>query len=118
MYMLTQISLSVLLNQKRMLVDQFHDFGVTSSYNELRRFKILCASSMANSPRLGLFDSINGLIQVVADNFDTEISSQNGQKSTHGLAMIITQAGQPKPGMVSDIPEIPTIKRSKQKPTA
>ena len=65
---------------------------------------------MANSPRLGLFDSTNGLIQVVADNIDTEIYSQNGQKSTHGLAMIITQAGQPKPGMVSDIPEIPTIK--------
>jgi hypothetical protein len=66
---------------------------------------------MANSPRLGLFDSKKGLIQVVADNFDTEISSQNGQKSTHGLAMIITQAGQPKPGMASA--EIPTIKRLK-----
>ena len=90
-----QISLSVLLGQKRKLVDQFHNSGVTSSYNELRRFKISCASSMANSPRLGLFDSTNELIQVVADNFDTEISSQNGQKSTHGLAMIITQAGQP-----------------------
>jgi hypothetical protein len=47
---------------------------------------------MANSPRLGLFDSKKGLIQVVADNFDTKISSRNGQKSTHGLAMIITQA--------------------------
>ena len=45
---------------------------------------------MANL-RLGLFDSTNGLIQVVAD---TEIYSQNGRKSTHGLAMIIKQAGQ------------------------
>ena len=108
-----QISLGVLLNQKRKLVDQFHDFGVTSSYNELRRFKISCASTMANSPRLGLFDSKKGLVQVVADNYDTEISSQNGQKSTHGLAMIITQAGQPKPESANDIPEIPTIKRLK-----
>jgi len=32
-----QLSLSVLLNQKRKLVDQFHNFGITSSYNELRR---------------------------------------------------------------------------------
>ena len=33
-------------------------------------------------------------MQVVADNFDTQISSQNGLKSTHGLAMIVTHAGQ------------------------
>ena len=72
---------------------------------------------MANSPTLGLFDSANGLIQVVADNFDTEISSQNGQKSTHGLAMIITQAGHPKPEVVSDIPKIPTVKRLKWEQT-
>ena len=112
-----QIALSVELNQRRKLVDQFHDFGITSSYNELRRFKTSCASSMANVPRLGLFDSTNGLVQVVADNFDTEISSQNGQKSTHGLAMIITQAGQPKPGAVADIPEIPIMKRLKWEQT-
>jgi hypothetical protein len=31
-----QISLGVLLNQKQKLVDQFHNFGVTPSYNELR----------------------------------------------------------------------------------
>ena len=99
-----QLALSVELNQRQKLVDLFHDFGITSSYNELRRFKISCASSMANVPRLGLFASTNGLVQVVADNFDTEISSQNGQKSTHGLTMIITQAGQPKPGAAADIP--------------
>jgi len=74
-----QLSLSVLLNQKRKLVDQFHNFGDTSSYNELRRFKISCASLMANLPRLRLFDSTNGLVQVVTDNFDTEISSHNRQ---------------------------------------
>ena len=53
---------------------------------------------MANVLQLGLFDSTNGLVQVVVDNFDTEISSQNWQKSTHGLAKIITQAGQPRRG--------------------
>ena len=113
-----QIFLSVLLNQQRKLVDQFHNFGVTSSYNELRLLKISSASSMANAPRrLGLFDSINGLVQVVADNFDTQISSQNGQKSTHGLAMIITQTGEPKPGQVYGTLEIPTIKHLKWEET-
>jgi len=72
---------------------------------------------MVNLPRLGLFDSTKGLVQVVANNFDAEISSQNGQKSTHGLAMIITQAGQPKPGVSSEIDEIPTIKRLKWEET-
>jgi len=45
---------------------------------------------------LAQFNSKNGLVQVVADNCDTQISSQRGQKSTHSLAMIITQAGQPQ----------------------
>ena len=47
-----QIALSVELNQRRKLVDLFHDFGITSSYNELRRFKISCASSMVNVPSI------------------------------------------------------------------
>ena len=32
-----------------------------------------------------------GLVQVIADNFDTEISSQNGKMQTHSLAAIMTQ---------------------------
>jgi len=63
-----QLSLSVLLNQKHKLIDH-----VTSSYNELQQFKVSCASSMATLLRLGSFDSTNGLVQVVADSFDTEI---------------------------------------------
>ena len=67
----------------------------------MRRFRISAASKMANSTNgLVNFDCTNGLVQVVADNFDTEISSQNGLKSTHGLAIIITQAGQKESGEV------------------
>ena len=33
-----QLALSVLVNQQRNILDQLHNFGVTSSYNELRRF--------------------------------------------------------------------------------
>ena len=36
-------------------------------------------------------NSDGGLVQAVADNFDANISSQNGLKSTHGLAMLLTQ---------------------------
>ena len=34
---------------------------------------------------------MGGLVQVVADSFDLLISSQNGLKQTHDLAMILTQ---------------------------
>ena len=50
-----------------------------------------CASAAAQDrDGLGQIKSANGFMQVVADNFDAEISSQNGRKMTHGLAMIIT----------------------------
>ena len=31
-----------------------------------------------------------GLLQVVSDNFDAKISSQNGPRSTHSLAVLLT----------------------------
>jgi len=69
---------------------------VCSSYNEPRRLKISAAAAVAKDEQgLAQFDSKNGLVQVVADNSDTQISSQHGRKSTHSLAMIITKAGQP-----------------------
>ncbi|KAH3748033.1 hypothetical protein DPMN_182470 [Dreissena polymorpha] len=33
------------------------------------------------------------MIQTVVDNFDADISSQNGKVSTHSLAMLMTQSG-------------------------
>ena len=88
-----QLGLSVLLSRQRKFIDELHTYGVTTSYNELRRFRCSAADAMASVPRgLAHFDSKHGLVQVVADNFDAQISSPNGQKSTHGLAMILTQA--------------------------
>jgi len=70
---------------------------VCSPYNELRRFRISAAAAVAKDEQnLAQFDSKNGLVQVIAENSDTQMSSQHGQKSTHSLAMIITQAGQPQ----------------------
>ena len=107
------VGLSILLNQQRSLIDQFHSFGISSTYNELRRFRIYAAVAMAKGKQgLAKFDSKDGLVQVVADNFDTQISAQNGQKSTHGLAMVISQAGQLHPEEY-DATHVPTIKRLK-----
>ena len=39
----------------------------------------------------GIHRADHGLIQAVADNFDADISSQNGKVTTHALAMLITQ---------------------------
>ena len=51
---------------------------MTSSYNELRRFRCSAAVSAKKAKSgLGTFDSTTGLVQVVADNFDPEIFSQN-----------------------------------------
>ena len=32
-----------------------------------------------------------GLVQTIADNFDANIASPNGLKSTHSLALLVTQ---------------------------
>ena len=39
---------------------------------------------------MGISQESDGLIQVVSDNFDANISSQNGLVSTHALAMLLT----------------------------
>ena len=65
----------VRLNQKRNISDQLHEFGVTASYNELRRSRISAAVAAQNERRgLTQFESQTGLVLVIADNFDAEIS--------------------------------------------
>ena len=39
----------------------------------------------------GIADNHTGLVQAIADNFDADISSQNGKVSTHSLALDLTQ---------------------------
>ena len=50
------------------------------------------AVAATSAPALqGIIDSKSGLIQVVVDNFDADISLQNGKLSTHSLAVLVTQ---------------------------
>lgn len=112
-----QVALGTMLSHQRNVIDHFQSFKVTSSYNELRRFRISAAAAVAKDDKgISQSDSNNGLVQVVADNFDTQISSQNGQKSTHGLAMIVTQAGQ-KGKATDGQADLGTIKRLKWQKT-
>jgi len=81
-----QIDLGVLVRDSKKLIELLHAFGVTCSYDEILRFKKSAAfSAAADMDLLGISQTDSGLIQVVADNFDVDISSQNGKLSTHSL---------------------------------
>ena len=69
-----------------------YDFGVTSLYDEILRFrKSAVVAATTQSSLRGISDNHTGLVQAIADNFDAGISSQNGKVSTHSLALLLTQ---------------------------
>jgi len=82
-------------------------FGVTCSYDEVLRFKRSAAkaATMERSCHV-ISDASEGLVQVVVDNFDAEISSQNGKVSTHSLAVLVTQPESPSDADRIDVIEI------------
>ena len=106
-----QLALAVALNQQKSVVNLFSDYGVTCNYSELRRFRGSAAVATADIHKQdGLVRSSNtGLIQVVADNFDVNISSQNGLRSTHGLAMIVIQKEVTTPSSTVKLHSIPRL---------
>ena len=84
-----QISLGLLIREKK-LIEHLHELGVTSSYDEVRRFKISAAKHATDSTDKAL-DTKEGLVQGSSDNFDASLSTQNGMKQTHSLATVILQ---------------------------
>lgn len=84
-----QVALSGLVREKK-IIEHLHEYAVTSTYKEYRRFRVSAASS--NEVQVQL-ESCDGLIQGVSDNFDAALSTQNGLKQTHSLATIIIQNG-------------------------
>lgn len=48
-------------------------------------------ATVTNSESTTISKVKDGLVQVVKDNFDAEISSQNGKLSTHSLAVLLTK---------------------------
>ena len=72
-----QVYLGALAHEKK-LIKHLIDYRVTSSYEEVRRFKISAAVACdkeRTSIRLNVKD---GLMHAVADNFDAEIHSLIG----------------------------------------
>ena len=90
-YTSLQISLGALLREKK-FIEHFYKYGVSCSYNEIRRFKTSAVAACKDTqPIQVLSDHTNGLEQVVAYNLDVNISSKNGLKQTHSLAMFLAQ---------------------------
>ena len=90
-YTSLQVALAILV-ERSALIDHLYDYGITCSYNELLRFRTSAALWTVNRRTYDIIAHyLRGLVQCVADNFDCAISSMNGKKQTHSLAMIITQ---------------------------
>ena len=83
-----QVGLGLIVHEKKK-IQQLSEYGITASFDEIRRFKISAASF--SSKGATVLDSRNGLIQGVSDNFDANLSTQNGLKQTHSLASIVIQ---------------------------
>ncbi|KAJ8018705.1 hypothetical protein HOLleu_43161 [Holothuria leucospilota] len=104
-----QIALGVLLRDSKELVKSMSDFGVTCTYDELLRFKKSAAAAAKNTELTAISDAREGLVQVVVDNFDADIASQNGKVSTHSLAVLMTQ---PDISPCQNDREIPRLKKT------
>ena len=70
-----QIALGLLARAKK-ISHQLYVFGACASYDEIRRYKISAAET-TNFSEVKLSDK-KGLIQGVCDNYDTNVTSQNG----------------------------------------
>lgn len=102
-----QLALGMLFRDSKELLSHMFDYKVTCSYDEVLRFKKSAAVAASTSiTHQGISDAKSGLVQVVADNFDCDISSPNGKASTHSLAMIVMQ-----PSTNADQEDVSQIRR-------
>ena len=80
------------MRDSKSLIQQLNEFGITCSYDEVLQFKKSSAIAATEDIKLrAISDSKPSMIQTVVDNFDADISSQNGKLSTHSLAVLMTQ---------------------------
>ena len=102
-----QVTLGSKLGRSKKIITTMQSFGVTCSYDEVLRFKHSAAkaATMERSCHV-ISDASEGLVQEVVDNFDAEISSQNGKVSTHSLAVLVTQPESPSDADRIDVIEI------------
>ena len=81
-----QVDIAGKMGESKKLINSLYSYKVTCSYREFRRFKKSCARAAVEDIKLsGISNADHGLVQVIVDNFDADISSQNGKQSTHSL---------------------------------
>ena len=84
-----QLALSLVAHSKG-VIEHFHEYGMSSTYHKLWRFKVLAvAKNVKKMSFTGDFKAETGLIQIVSDSFDANMHTQNGLKQTHAMATII-----------------------------
>lgn len=87
-----QIALGVKVRFSKRLAQFLHTFQVVCSYDEILRFKRSAAHAAAKDINTsGITTDGRKFTQIVVDNFDADIASQNGKLSTHSLAMLVAQ---------------------------
>lgn len=64
---------------------------ITTSYEEYKRFRASVAKACSANYSLRGIQEGKGLVQVVGDNFDAAICSENGLQQTHSMGMILTK---------------------------
>ena len=107
-----QVALAILIREKR-LVTHLYDYGMVCSYDEPVRFRTSAAAWGAQRQSLGILSHhSNGLVQAVADNFDCNISSMNGLKQTHSLAIMLLQQEQSASESTIQTETIPRMKKT------
>ncbi len=92
-------------------------FQVPCTYDEVLRFNKSAAhevSKKCDLSGISVDDSRETFTQIVIDNFDTEISSQNGKMTTHSLAVLVAQTKRESESLTSSTNPV-TIKRLKKK---
>ena len=89
-----QVALGLFLKEQK-IINCFQELGLSSSYDEVRRFKISAAHYASKDENVKL-DAKDGLAQASSDNFDANLSTQNGLKQTHSLATVILQHSKSK----------------------
>ena len=108
-----QVAIGVAIKEKE-LIQELYSFGVVCSYDEVLRFRKSAAMASKAVSTRGLVHASEkgaGLVQVIVDNFDASISSQNGLQSVHALAMLMTQTDTTVHGDASSSQTIRHIKK-------
>ena len=109
------ISIGVYFHKKK-TITHMHDYLVSCSYDELKRFKMSSAKAKYTQlcKKCKQPTTVNGLVQIIVDNFDASLSSPNGLVSTHDMATIDTNYTPPTeegPGTIPRISKTSAMRR-------